>query len=479
MDNKNDKTFADLFSSVSSSDHQENGDSKQVAQVESQGNIFDQQDTLNMNSLLKDDKSKNQESVVEQSEDKKEDAGISFENIFFDINSNESDVKTGNSVFEEGITNLENRNVFEQVEDRRGDHESIDDLRFGQMSEVDLKNTEEKKDSENSSVLSDIHSENPFFQESSQSNARFLNERVDDIFKKNSEVKMENPFFRASLSSEEKKIDSIENTSNVESQEKREKNIELEEPKSISPFFVDNAIESQGDSLGIDKINLIENNQIGKNVGTIDASKSKHFNVKIVKKKEPFIKFILGVVSYAVFILLLLIGITLLVYVLDIKIRAAKGDYSAPKFNAYVVLTGSMLPDIQVKDVVVTKKTDPSKLEVGDVITFASADSRFLNTVITHRIIKKSYDAKSKTYSFQTKGDNNNVADGALVPQNNIFGRVILKIPKLGYLQEFLATDGGWILVILVPCLTVISYDIVKLIKGLKRKKYKNITVQR
>ena len=57
--------------------------------------------------------------------------------------------------------------------------------------------------------------------------------------------------------------------------------------------------------------------------------------------------------------------------------------------------------------------------------------------------------------------------------------KVILKIPMLGYLQEFLATDGGWIIVVLIPCLTVISYDIVKIIKGLKRKKYKNIKLKK
>ena len=120
-----------------------------------------------------------------------------------------------------------------------------------------------------------------------------------------------------------------------------------------------------------------------------------------------------------------------------------------------------------------------TNLKKGDIITFASADSRFRGTIITHRIMKKNPSADGKGYTFQTKGDNNNVADSALVPENNIYGKVILKIPKLGYLQEFLASDGGWIIVILIPCLVVISYDTVKLIKGLRRKKYKNIKVQK
>ena len=64
-----------------------------------------------------------------------------------------------------------------------------------------------------------------------------------------------------------------------------------------------------------------------------------------------------------------------------------------------------------------------------------------------------------------------------MVQPSNIYGKVILKIPKLGYLQMFLASQGGWIIVILIPCLVVISYDIVKLIKNIRGKKYKKLKV--
>ena len=329
--------------------------------------------------------------------------------------------------------------------------------------------------------------ENPFFEEgktseehSLQGESLFQNKELEpQKMELEKDVSLENPFFEEGKTSEEKKLgeesnDSLSKVSNLEKRQDSEK----KEVISTSPFF-ENSVSEEENPLFLNKINLIEHEHHESKIGAIDSKKSKHFNVKVVKKKEPLFRFILGVISYAIFIWLLLIGITLLVYVLDIKIRAAKGDYSSPTFNAYVVLTGSMLPEIQVYDVVITKKINASDLKEGDIITFASADSRFLNTIITHRIIKKNYDADSKTYTFQTKGDNNNVADSALVPQNNIYGKVILKVPKLGYLQEFLASDGGWIIVILIPCLTVISYDIVKLAKGLKRKKYKNINVQK
>lgn len=198
--------------------------------------------------------------------------------------------------------------------------------------------------------------------------------------------------------------------------------------------------------------------------------RAKHYKVKIVKKSNNPFKFILSTISYALFIWLLLVGATLLIYVVDLKVKQYKGDYTPPKYNAYVVLTGSMLPKIQVKDVVVTKKIDGEELEEGDIITFLSSDERFEGLTVTHRIIEKYQDPVTGEYTYKTKGDNNNVADTALAHDYNVLGKVILKVPKIGYLQEFLATKGGWIIVILIPCLLVISYDIVKIFKTLHKK---------
>ena len=206
----------------------------------------------------------------------------------------------------------------------------------------------------------------------------------------------------------------------------------------------------------------------------------RHYNVKVVKEKIKPLKFISSVISYALFIWLLLIGLTLLVYIADIKIRAAKGDNSPPKYNAYVVLTGSMEPEIMTRDVVVTKKREPKEYEVGDIITFLSSDSRLSNIIVTHRIVNKYYDSATGKYSYRTKGDANNTEDMALAEDYNIIGEVIFKIPKLGHIQEILATKGGLIIIILIPCLAILSYDIVKLGKNIRKKmKKKEVTVVR
>lgn len=201
-----------------------------------------------------------------------------------------------------------------------------------------------------------------------------------------------------------------------------------------------------------------------------DIIKAKHYKVKVVKKKENPLKFILSVISYAIFVWLLLIGGTLLIYVADIKIRAMKGDFTPPKYNAYVVETGSMIPEILVKDVVLTKKIDTEDMKVGDVITFISADPRLPGITITHRIVDIYTDPVTGEVSYQTKGDNNNSIDSTLTPSYNVLGKVIFKLPKLGYLQDFLIDMSGWIYVILLPCLAIVSYDIMKLFKHIGKK---------
>lgn len=196
----------------------------------------------------------------------------------------------------------------------------------------------------------------------------------------------------------------------------------------------------------------------------------KHYKVKIIRQKEKPLRYIVSVFSYAIFIFLMLIGGMLLLYVADIKIRAAKGDYSAPVFNAYVVLSGSMLPTIQIKDIVVTKKIPESELEIGDIITFISPDPRWGGISITHRIIDIYFDEEKGIHTYKTKGDYNNVADAAAVPNENILGKVILKIPKLGYIQDIVASKGGLIICVLIPSLAILSYDIMKALKKLGKK---------
>ena len=183
-------------------------------------------------------------------------------------------------------------------------------------------------------------------------------------------------------------------------------------------------------------------------------------------------KYISTIVTYSALFILIIIGIIFTLYVVDVKTQQSKGGIAKPLLGAYVIISGSMEPNIHVYDVIISKKVEPSTLEKGDVITFISNDSRFYGETVTHRIIQEVDKAKG---IFRTQGDANNVSDEALTIGDNILGKVVMRIPQLGRIQAFIASKAGWLIAVLIPCLAVISYDIVKLIKLLGSKSQKTI----
>lgn len=184
---------------------------------------------------------------------------------------------------------------------------------------------------------------------------------------------------------------------------------------------------------------------------------------------QKFFHFLTSVFLYAILTILVIIIITVVVYYIEQKQNLKKGDYTAPLFSAYVIISNSMEPNIHVNDAVVTRRVSGHSVEKGDIITFISESPISYGATITHRVVEVTQDSNG-FYLFRTKGDNNNTEDSWLVPEDNLMGKVMFKIPKLGYLQQFLSTSYGWILVIVIPSLGVIIYDFIKLGKTVYRE---------
>ena len=151
-------------------------------------------------------------------------------------------------------------------------------------------------------------------------------------------------------------------------------------------------------------------------------------------------------------------------YFVDQYMSVKSGEPRAPLFGAYVIISPSMVPNINVLDAVVTMRVDAEKLEKEDVITFISQDPAHRGITITHRIIGV-METSNGEYAYRTKGDNNNVEDKTLVSHDDVIGKVVFRIPYIGYLQQFLTSSFGWIAVIVIPSLFIIISDIVKVFK--------------
>jgi signal peptidase len=97
--------------------------------------------------------------------------------------------------------------------------------------------------------------------------------------------------------------------------------------------------------------------------------------------------------------------------------------------KSLAVMSGSMAPAVETGDVVVTETISPTEARVGDVVTFR--DPRGSERLITHRL--HGFRLSGGRFRAVTKGDANNTVERWSVPSGGQIGRVVYRVPKLGY----------------------------------------------
>lgn len=117
--------------------------------------------------------------------------------------------------------------------------------------------------------------------------------------------------------------------------------------------------------------------------------------------------------------IVLLILLCILIIVCYKKYIKKEESISILGKSFYIVYSGSMMPEIEVGELLIVSKQKEYKEQ--DIITFRKNDK-----IITHRIVKNGEE-------IITKGDNNNVEDTP-IKSENIIGKVIYHSKVLGIL---------------------------------------------
>jgi signal peptidase len=115
------------------------------------------------------------------------------------------------------------------------------------------------------------------------------------------------------------------------------------------------------------------------------------------------------------------------------------------------VQTDSMEPVIRPGDLIVGRLNENTgqEYEVGDIVTFQTLVNRSL-ILNTHRIIAKET-VGSEVY-YTTQGDNTLEADrGQIVSGDIVSAYRGIRIPKLGTVMDYLQTQLGFFLCVLLP----------------------------
>lgn len=127
-----------------------------------------------------------------------------------------------------------------------------------------------------------------------------------------------------------------------------------------------------------------------------------------------------------------------------------------------------MQPTLNIDDVILVKTCDIRELNKNDIITFTKDEK-----IISHRIVK--IIEKEKDRTFVTKGDNNDIEDTGFVHKEQIYGKVIFNIPKLGKLLNFIQDKDGFIqsaVLVIIIFILICMNDEKKNRRKMIRKKY-------
>lgn len=167
------------------------------------------------------------------------------------------------------------------------------------------------------------------------------------------------------------------------------------------------------------------------------------------KGKGRPVRAFIGILLCVVLILVLVVNITLIV-------RSYVNPEEVPSFMGYkpfIVLSGSMEPEILPGDLIITKIIDPEEIAVGDIISFRADES----VVVSHRVTDVLTD---DGLAFLTKGDANTGADAGSILPEEVEGKYIFRVAGVGNIAMFLQTPLGLLVFVVVPLCLFILFDI-------------------
>lgn len=181
-----------------------------------------------------------------------------------------------------------------------------------------------------------------------------------------------------------------------------------------------------------------------------------------MSKGKKILKVIVNIILWLVILLAALITI------ISISTRD-RGVANIGGMMLFSIQTESMEPEIMAGDLIIGKACNPVDLEVGDIISFFSIEQE--TTIIkTHRI--KEVINQGGVLSFVTKGDNNELADSVDVPVGDVIAIYDgIKIPNGGSVLDFIKSQVGFFVCIIIPLFVFFIYQLYRFIVIVVRMK--------
>ena len=203
-------------------------------------------------------------------------------------------------------------------------------------------------------------------------------------------------------------------------------------------------------------------------------------------------KRILGIASRVLTLIIVAVTVCMMAFTLFSTLTFDRNDRNLFGYRFYIVLSDSMSPSENNKDLdvhfnagdIVLSKTpkDALSLQPGDVISFISQNSENFGETVTHMIKERRIGTNGQLLGYVTFGTNTGAIDQTLVEPEYVLGTYAGKLPGVGHFFRYLKTTPGYIICILIPFLLLILWqgvNTVRLFKQYKREQMADMEAER
>lgn len=176
-------------------------------------------------------------------------------------------------------------------------------------------------------------------------------------------------------------------------------------------------------------------------------------NEKIKKIKENKALKVIGNILYTILFI-----IVILMLIVVIMQRATDNSITFGGYRMFTVATGSMVPEYEVGDVLLSKEIEPDQIKVDDDIVYKGKEGTFKDRVVTHRVIfiQKQEDGN---YKIITKGIANTEQDPE-IDQTQVYGKIVYKVKTLSFIGKMIKNIYVFYFFIFIPIAIIIFKQI-------------------
>ena len=171
-----------------------------------------------------------------------------------------------------------------------------------------------------------------------------------------------------------------------------------------------------------------------------------------IKSKNIVIKKVAKIVLKILYQILVIICLIVAAVIILQKVTAS--NKSIAGYRIFRVITGSMEPEYDIGQVVISKEVDPNSIKVGDDIVYLGTYGEYSGKIIMHSVVGIDKDANGNL-NFHAKGLHSSSVEDPQIKDSQIYGVVKFKSKILTILYKLATNIYSLFVIVLVLALNV------------------------